>query len=181
MSRLKPVDPTTATGKAKELLDAVKNKLGIVPNMTRVMAASRVVLESYLGFSGALSGGLLDAKTREQLALLTAQENHCDYCLSAHTAIGKMVGLKHEEIVASREGDGSNPKTTAALTFSKRILDTKGQISEADLTAVRSAGFSEGEIAEIIAHVALNVFTNYFNIATDVDIDFPKVSYSEVA
>jgi uncharacterized peroxidase-related enzyme len=181
MSRLKPVDPTTATGKAKELLDAVKNKLGIVPNMTRVMAASPVVLESYLGFSGALSGGLLDAKTREQLALLTAQENHCDYCLSAHTAIGKMVGLKHEEIVASREGDGSNPKTTAALTFSKRILDTKGQISEADLTAVRSAGFSEGEIAEIIAHVALNVFTNYFNIATDVDIDFPKVSYSEVA
>jgi len=181
MSRLKPVDPSTATEKAKELLDAVKRKLGIVPNMTRVMAASPVVLESYLNFSGALSGGLLDAKTREQLALLTAQENHCDYCLSAHTAIGKMVGLNHDEIIASREGNGNNPKTTAALTFAKRVLDTKGQISEADLTAVRNAGFSEGEIAEIIAHVALNVFTNYFNVATDVDIDFPKVSHSEVA
>src|SRR3978361_95611 len=102
MSRLHAVDPSTATGKAKELLDAVKGKLGIVPNMTRVMAASPVVLESYLAFSGALSGGLLDAKTREQLALLTAQENHCDYCLSAHTAIGKMVGLNDGEIVASR-------------------------------------------------------------------------------
>jgi uncharacterized peroxidase-related enzyme len=181
MSRLHAVDPSTATGKAKELLTAVKSKLGIVPNMARVMASSPVVLESYLGFSGALAGGLLDAKTREQIALLTAQENRCDYCLSAHTAIGKMVGLSHDQIVASREGDGSSQKTTAALTFAKRVLETKGQISEADLAAVRDAGFSEGEIAEIIAHIALNVFTNYFNVATDVDIDFPKVSYTEVA
>ena len=181
MSRLQTIDPSTATGKAKDLLDAVKGKLGLVPNMTKVMAASPAVLEAYLGFSGALAGGLLDAKTREQLALLTAQQNHCDYCLSAHTAIGKMVGLKQEQIVASREGEGIHPKTTAALAFAKQILDTKGQVSEADLDAVRGAGFSEGEIAEIIAHVALNVFTNYFNVAADVDIDFPRVSYSELA
>jgi uncharacterized peroxidase-related enzyme len=181
MSRLQAVNPSTATGKAKDLLDAVKRKLGLVPNMTKVMAASPAVLEAYLGFSGALAGGLLDAKTREQLALLTAQENHCNYCLSAHTALGKMVGLNHEQIVASREGHGSSPKTTAALAFAKRVLETKGQIGEDDLAAVRGAGFSEGEIAEIIAHVALNVFTNYFNVATDVDIDFPKVSYSEIA
>jgi len=181
MSRLQAVNPSTATGKAKDLLDAVKRKLGLVPNMTKVMAASPAVLEAYLGFSGALAGGLLDAKTREQLALLTAQENHRNYCLSAHTALGKMVGLNHEQIVASREGHGSSPKTTAALAFAKRVLETKGQIGEDDLAAVRGAGFSEGEIAEIIAHVALNVFTNYFNVATDVDIDFPKVSYSEIA
>jgi uncharacterized peroxidase-related enzyme len=181
MSRLHAVDPSTATGKAKELLDAVKGKLGIVPNMTRVMANSPAVLESYLGFSGALAGGLLDAKTREQLALLVGQENHCNYCLSAHTAIGKMVGLNHDQIVASREGDGGSPKTTAALTFAKRVLEAKGRVSEGDLAAVRDAGFSDGEISEIIAHVALNVFTNYFNIAADVDIDFPKVSYTDVA
>ncbi len=181
MSRLHAVDPSTATGKAKDLLDAVKGKLGIVPNMTRVMATSPAVLESYLGFSGALAGGLLDAKTREQLALLIGQENHCNYCLSAHTAIGKMVGLNHDQIVASREGDGSSPRTTAALTFAKRVLEAKGQVSEADLAAVSDAGFSDGEISEIIAHVALNVFTNYFNIAADVDIDFPKVSYADVA
>lgn len=177
MSRIQAVDPSTATGKAKELLDAVKGKLGLVPNMTRVMAASPAVLESYLAFSGALAGGLLDARTREQLALLTAQQNHCDYCLSAHTAIGKMVGLNHDQIAASRAGDGSSPRTTAALTFAK----TKGQVGEAELAAVRNAGFSEGEIAEIIAHVALNAFTNYFNVAADVEIDFPRVSYSEVA
>jgi uncharacterized peroxidase-related enzyme len=181
MSRIQPINPATATGKAKDLLDAVKDKLGLVPNMTKVMASSPAVLESYLSFSGALAGGLLDAKTREQLALLTAQQNHCDYCLSAHTAIGKMVGLNREQIVASREGVGSSPKTTAALTFARRVLDTKGQIAETDLAEARSAGFSDGEVAEIIAHVALNVFTNYFNIATDVDIDFPRVSYSEIA
>jgi uncharacterized peroxidase-related enzyme len=181
MSRLKTIDPSTATGKAKELLDAVKGKLGIVPNMTKVMATSPAVLESYLNFSGALAGGLLDAKTREKLALLTAQENGCDYCLSAHTAIGKMVGLKDEEIVASRHGNGSNSKSTAALTFARQVLDAKGEIGEAEVAEVRNAGFSDGEIAEIIAHVALNVFTNYFNIAAAVDIDFPRVSHSEVA
>ncbi len=181
MSRIKSVDPSTATGKAKELLDAVKGKLGIVPNMTKAMAASPAVLGAYLGFSGALGGGLLDAKTREQIALLTAQENQCNYCLSAHSALGKMAGLKPEEIAASRDGDGGNAKTTAALVFAKRVLDAKGQVNEADLSTVRGAGFSDGEVAEIIAHVALNVFTNYFNIATDVEIDFPKVSHRNAA
>jgi uncharacterized peroxidase-related enzyme len=181
MSRLQVVDPSVATGKAKDLLDAVKAKLGLVPNMTKVMANSPEVLEAYLGFNGALAGGHLDPKIREQLALVTAQQNHCNYCLSAHTAIGKMVGLNQEQIVASREGKGNSQKATAALMFATRVLDSKGQISESDLTAVRAAGFSDGEIAEIIAHVALNVFTNYFNVATEVDIDFPKVSYSEIA
>jgi uncharacterized peroxidase-related enzyme len=181
MARLNTVDPSTATGKSKTLLDAVKSALGLVPNMTKVMANSSAVLEGYLGLSGALSKGLLDAKIREELALVTAQQNHCDYCLSAHTAIGKMVGLKEDQIIGSRSGKGTDERATAALTFAKRVLDTKGQISEADLTTVRAAGFSDGEIAEIIAHVALNVLTNYFNIAADVDIDFPKVSYSQVA
>jgi uncharacterized peroxidase-related enzyme len=181
MSRLQIVDPSAATGKAKDLLDAVKAKLGRAPNMTKVMANSPAVLEAYLGFSGSLSAGLLDPQIREQLALVAAQQNHCDYCLSAHTAIGKMVGLNPEQIAASREGSGSSEKATAALTFAKRVLDGKGAIQESDLAAVRAAGFSDGEIAEIIAHVALNVFTNYFNVATQVDIDFPRVSHSEIA
>jgi len=181
MSRLQAIDPSTASGKVKDLLDAVKSKLGLVPNMTKVMANSPEVLEAYLGFSGALSAGLLDPKVREQIALLTAQQNHCNYCLSAHTAIGKMVGLNHEQILASRQGQGGSEKATAALTFAKRVLESKGQINESDLQSARAAGLSDGEVAEVIAHVALNVFTNYFNIATEVDIDFPKVSYSEIA
>jgi len=181
MPRLHPVTLSNVTGKAKELLEVVKNKLGIVPNMTRVMATSPAVLEAHLGFSGALASGLLDAKTREKLVLMTAQENHCKYCPSAHTAIGKMVGLNHDEMVASLEGNGIGPKATAALAPAKRVLDTKGEISEAGFATARSADLSEGEIAEVIAHGALNVFTNYFNIATDVAIDFPKASYTEIA
>ncbi|WP_263359860.1 carboxymuconolactone decarboxylase family protein [Acidicapsa ligni] len=180
MSRFQTFNSTTATGKSKDLLTAIHTKLGRDLSMAGVMANSPVVLEGYLNFSGALSGGQLSAKLREQIALVTAQENHCNYCLSAHSAIGKMVGLNHEEVVNSRKGTGETDKTTAALAFAKRVLDTKGQVTESDLDAVRAAGFSDGEIAEIIAHVALNVFTNYFNIATDVDIDFPKVSYSEI-
>ncbi|WP_263367060.1 carboxymuconolactone decarboxylase family protein [Edaphobacter bradus] len=181
MSRLTAINPSTATGKSKELLDAVKGKLGLVPNMTKVMANAPAVLEGYLAFSGALGHGLLDAQTRERLALVTAQQNQCDYCLSAHSAIGKMVGLKPEELIESREGRGGSERTTAALTFAKRVLESKGQITDADLAAVRAAGYSDGEVAEIIAHVALNVLTNYFNIATGVDIDFPRVSFAEVA
>lgn len=179
MSRLKAIDPASSTGKTKDLLDAVKAKLGLVPNMTKVMANAPAVLEAYLGFSGALGSGTLDANTREQLALVVAQDNHCDYCLSAHSAIGKMVGLTQPQIEASRRGHGTSDRTTAALTFARQVLDSKGQVSDAQLEAARAAGLSDGEIAEVIAHVALNVFTNYFNIATQVDIDFPKVSFAK--
>ncbi|WP_158945159.1 carboxymuconolactone decarboxylase family protein [Granulicella sp. S190] len=181
MSRLNSVDPSKATGKAKELLDGVKAKLGIVPNMTKVMVNSPAVLEGFLGFSGALAGGHLNPKLREKLALLSAQENHCNYCLSAHSAIGKMVGLPPEQIVASRKGEGSTEEETAALSFAKHLLDAKGQATEAQIAELRTAGFTDGDIAEIIAHVALNVLTNYFNVAAGVDIDFPKVSYQELA
>ena len=144
------------------------------------MANSPAVLDGYLGLSGALAGGLLKPKVREELALVVAQDNECDYCLSAHTAIGKMVGLTPEEISQSRQGHSSDENAAAALTFARRVLATRGAIGESDLAAVRAAGFSDGEIAEIIAHVALNVLTNYFNKATEVDIDFPAVSFRKV-
>jgi len=153
----------------------------MVPNTFKVMANAPAVLEAFLAFNGALGSGTLDPQIREQIALVTAQSNHCDYCLSAHTAIGKLVGLKEQEIIASREGRGSTARTTAALTFAKQVLDGKGRVSDENVQAVRKAGFSDGEIAEIIAHVALNVFTNYFNVATQVDIDFPIVSFAKAS
>lgn len=176
MARLQTIDPATSTGKAKELLDAVKAKLGLVPNMTKVMANSPAVLGGYLQFSGALAGGTLDPKLREQIALITAQENSCEYCLSAHSMLGKMAGLSDQQLIDSRKGNDSSPKNAAALKFAKEVLDSKGQVSEQQIESVRKAGFSDGEIAEIIAAVALNVLTNYFNIATQVDVDFPKIS-----
>lgn len=176
MTRLAAVNPATATGKAKDLLDAVQAALKITPNMTKVMVNSPVVLESYLSFSGALAGGALDGKLREQIALEVGELNSCEYCVSAHTAIGKMVGLNDAAISASREGKADSPKATAALQFVREIVTSKGRTSDAAITKVRNAGFTDGEIAEIIAHTALNIFTNYFNNVAGVEVDFPRVS-----
>ncbi len=175
MPRLHQIAPEAATGKAKELLDAVKGKLGLVPNITRAMANSPAVLEGYLGLSGALGKGSLSAKSREQIALAVGQANRCDYCLAAHSAIGKMVGLTPDQILDSRRGTAIDPKTDAVIRFARKVVDERGQVSDADIAEVRAAGLDDGAIAEVVANVALNIFTNYFNHVAETDIDFPKV------
>ena len=173
--RLTALDPAQATGKAKELLDAVQASLGLTPNMTRTMAQSAAVLEGYLGLSGALGHGTLTAKVRERIALAVGEANGCQYCVSAHTAIGKMVGLSTNDILASRQAHGDDAKTTAALTFAHLLVQKRGEVTDAEVSAVRTAGYSEGEIGEIVANVALNLFTNYFNHVAGTEIDFPTV------
>jgi uncharacterized peroxidase-related enzyme len=175
MSRITAINPSEATGKVKELLDAVQAKLGVTPNMMRTMAQSPAVLEAYLNFSGALGKGKLKAKVREQIALLSAEANQCGYCAAAHTAIGKMVGLNENAILAARGASAEDAQTDAALKFAKAIIEKRGAVGDTDLQAVKSAGFSEGEIAEVIANVALNIFTNYFNETAKTEIDFPRV------
>lgn len=177
MPRINAVDSGTATGKTRELLDQVHRKLGFVPNMMRTMAVSSSVLEGYLGLSGALAGGALAPKVREQIALAVSEANGCEYCLSAHSAIGKRLGLTEAELEASRDGGSSDPKVEAALAFTRSLVDQRGHASDADLDRVRGAGWSEAEVAEIVAHVALNVFTNYFNTTAGTDVDFPRVAF----
>jgi uncharacterized peroxidase-related enzyme len=175
MSRINQIAPEAATGKAQELLDAVKGKLGLVPNMTRAMANSPAVLEGYLQLSGALGKGKLSAKTREQLALAVGQANGCDYCLAAHSTIGKMVGLTTDQIRDSRLGTAVDSKTDALIRFARKVVEARGAVSDGDISAVREVGFDDGAIAEVVANVALSVFTNYFNSVAATDIDFPKV------
>jgi uncharacterized peroxidase-related enzyme len=174
MSRINQIAPEAASGKARELLDAVRAKLGLVPNMTRAMAQSPAVLEGYLQFSGALGKGELSAKTREEIALAVGQANHCDYCLAAHSTIGKMVGLTADQIRDSRLGTAVDPKADALIGFARKLVDSRGVVTDRDLAAVREAGFNDGAIAEVVANVALSVFTNYFNNVAETDIDFPK-------
>jgi uncharacterized peroxidase-related enzyme len=181
MSRLPAIQTQAATGKAKELLEAVQAKLKITPNMTRVMANSPAVLEAYLSFSGALAGGAWPAKLREEIALEVGEQNSCQYCVSAHTAIGKMTGLSESEISGARDAKSESAKNQIALQFARAIVDKKGLTTSADVQAVRAAGFADGEIAEITAHVALNIFTNYFNNTAEVEVDFPKVELRRVA
>lgn len=173
MTRIDAIDPAHATGKNKELLDAVHSKLGLVPNMMRTMAAAPAVLDAYLQFSGALGKGSLPVKLREQIALAVGQVNLCDYCLAAHSAIGKMVGLTADQIRDSRIGTAVDVKTGAVLTLARRIVDTRGELLDADVAAARSAGLNDGAIAEVVANVALNLFTNYFNHVAETEVDFP--------
>ncbi len=175
MSRIPQINPESATGQAKALLDAVKSKLGLVPNMTRAMANSPAVLDGYLALSGALSKGHLSAKLREQIALTVGEVNGCDYCLAAHSTIGKMVGLTAEQIMDSRRGTAVDPKTEALVKFARRVVSERGRVSDLDLTDARVAGLDDAALAEVVANVALNIFTNYFNHVAETDIDFPKV------
>lgn len=176
MQRITAVNPAEATGAAKRLLDGVQAKLGLTPNLMRTMAVSPAVLEAYLTFSGTLAKGALDAKFREQLALTVAQANSCEYCLAAHTAIGQMTGLTTEQIHASREAKDAQAKREAGLRFAQTLVVARGEVSDAALAAVKAAGYSEAEIAEMVAHVALNIFTNYFNHVARTEVDFPPVS-----
>ncbi|WP_433236890.1 carboxymuconolactone decarboxylase family protein [Streptosporangium sp. CA-135522] len=179
MSRLPLIQPENATGAAADLLATVQKALGVTPNMAKAMANSPAVLAAYLEFSGALAGGELPAAVRERIALLVAQENECDYCLSAHSYIAtNLAGLTAAEAHSARHGQAADPHVEAALTFAATVVRTRGDIDDAGLEAAREAGLSDGEIAEVVGHVALNVFTNYFNKTAETDIDWPLVSHN---
>jgi len=174
MNRIQPVDRHTTHDRLRTTFDAVEKQLGVVPNMVRTMAVSPAVLEGYLGLLAALGRGALPPALREQIALATAEANACDYCLSAHTALGRRAGVAENELDANRAGLSSDPKVAAALRFVSKVIERRGGVSDVALADVRAAGFPDGEIAEIVAHVALNTFTNYFNHVAGTSLDFPK-------
>ena len=180
MPRINPVDRHTTNDSVRRTFDGIQRRLGAVPNMMRTMAQSPAVLDGYLGLSGALSHGALSAKLQEQIALAVAEVNSCDYCLSAHTALGRAADLSDAQLAASREGRDADPKITAALQFARDVIARRGGVSDGEYARVRAAGFSDGEIVEILAHVAINVFTNYFNRAVQTAIDFPKVTAAQL-
>ncbi|MEI6084120.1 MAG: carboxymuconolactone decarboxylase family protein [Verrucomicrobiota bacterium] len=179
MNRIQQIDPASATGKAKLLLDAVQTKLGIVPNLTRVLANAPAALEGYLHFSGALAGGVLSAKVREQISIAVAQSNHCDYCLSAHTFLGGKAGLNDKQIADARQSIGVTDKDDAILKLALSIVVQRGEVSDAALQNARSAGLTDAEIVETTANVALNIFTNYLNHVAQTVVDFPAVNVNE--
>ena len=173
MPRINPVHAETADPKTAELLVGVKKKLGMVPNLISTMSQSTAVANAYLGFSGALAGGTLTAKLREQISLTVGQANNCDYCGAAHCTIGKMAGLNATEVQQARHATAADEKANVALVFANKLVKERGRVSDADLERVRHAGYSDGEINEIVANVALNIFTNYFNHVAGTEIDFP--------
>jgi uncharacterized peroxidase-related enzyme len=183
MSRINtPASIEAAPAAARPLLEAVKKQIGSVPNLFRVVANSPAALEGYLGLNGALAKGSLDAKTRERIAITVAEINGCGYCLSAHAYIGKNVAkLDDAEITANRSGASNDLKANAAVRFAAKVVNARGHVSDADVAAVKAAGFDDAQIVEIVLHVALNTLTNYVNEVAKTEIDFPVVALRSAA
>ncbi|EQC45380.1 carboxymuconolactone decarboxylase family protein [Bacteriovorax sp. Seq25_V] len=176
MSRVKLVEPTSINGEHGEVLKSIKGAFGTVPNMFKAIGNSHAGLESMWTSFGALGKGTIGSKLGEQIAVYVADLNRCEYCLAAHTVLGKNAGASAEEMSEAQRGKAQDSKTQAALVFTKKLVLNRGAVEDSDVEAVRDAGFNDSEITEILAHVALNIFTNYTNVAFNVPVDFPKVS-----
>ena len=175
MSRINIVTNETASTEQKALLDAIQSQLGMVPNFLKVFANSPAALRAFLGLHGIANEGSLDPQTRERIALGVAQQNACEYCLSAHTAIGRKAGLNSTEIQANRSGTSQDTKAAVAVKLARSLVEHMGEVTTAEIIEARTAGYSDAEIVEIITHVSMNILTNMIGKASRVEIDFPKV------
>ena len=173
MARITQISDTAAPPAAGKLFAAIKGKIGMVPNLYRVAANQPAVLGGMLGLNEALAGGSFDARTREAIALAVAGANACDYCASAHTAISAGLKMTPGDIEAHLAGRSDNPRTDAILRLALAIVEARGLVTDADLSAARDAGLSEADIVETVANVVANIFTNYLNHVAATDIDFP--------
>ena len=175
MSRIPtPASIADAPEASRPLLEAAKKQLGVVPNMFRLIGNSPATLEGYLSLNGALGKGKLPVAVRERIALAVAQANGCDYCLAAHSYLGKNVArLSDAEITAARRGGSDDAKAAAAVRFAVALVGARGRVDAAEVEAVKAAGYGDAELLEIVGHVALNVLTNYVNESLGTAVDFP--------
>jgi uncharacterized peroxidase-related enzyme len=177
MIRLNALNPEQATGKTKQLFEGIERQLGMVPNMMKTMGNSPAFLEGYLTLNAALASGKLGSRLGELIALAVAESNHCDYCLSAHTYIGtNLAKMDSLDLETARNGMARDTRTEAILQFAKTLVIKRGLVTDADVNDIKSAGITDGEVGEIVGHVALNILTNYFNNTANTEIDFPLVS-----
>jgi uncharacterized peroxidase-related enzyme len=175
MNRIAHLDPATTNGPAKPLFDSLQAKLGAVPNLFRVLGNAPAALNGFLSLNGALAAGAFPAKMREQIALTVAETNQCAYCLSAHAFVGGRLGLSKQDIADARQADASDKRIEAILKLAQSIVVQRGELGETGLDQARAAGLTDGEIVETVAHVALNIFSNYLNHIAGTVSDFPEV------
>jgi uncharacterized peroxidase-related enzyme len=178
MSRIAAIDPSTASATVRPLLDGVQKGMGMTPNMFRVAAQSPVALESLVAQFGAIGKGSFDARTREALALVVSESNACDYCLSAHTALGRRAGLNDDALDLARSGTSDDAHLRALLDLARTAVDRRGHAGDA-LDRAHRSGVTDAEIVELLANVALTIFTNYLNVTAGTDIDFPLVQHRD--
>lgn len=175
VARVPLVDRAAATGPVRTVLDQIHGAFGATPHMFRAVANSPAALQSMWAAFGALGGGVIGAALGEQIAVAVANRNACDYCLAAHTALGRKAGVSGDDLAAAQSGESADPRTAAVLRFALKLVNERGQVDAADVQALRDHGWSDEHIVETVAHVALNLFTNYVNVALAVPVDFPGV------
>jgi uncharacterized peroxidase-related enzyme len=161
---------------SQPLLDQIHDAFGTTPNMFKAVANSPAALKSMWASFGALGQGTLGARLGEQIAVAVANRNGCAYCLAAHTALGRKAGASAQDMAEAQVGRAEDPRTATALAFALKVVEQRGRVDAADVNALRGAGFGDEQMVEILAHVALNLFTNYINMALDVPVDFPAVA-----
>ena len=181
MSRITMITHENANDEQNVLFTAITEQLGTVPNFLKVFAHSPTALRAFLGLHNIANEGSLDTLTKERIALALAEKNACQYCLSAHTAIGGKAGLSKEEIAANRLGTSNDNKAAAAVKFSISLAEHQGDITNTELLEIRNAGYTEADIVEIITHVGMNILTNILGKASRVDIDFPHVELQQAS
>lgn len=179
MARIAP--NTKPDPRSQELLAGVKQMLGSTPNMFTTLAHSA----SSLGFAVAGFTGFGESKLspalREQIALTVAGANACDYCASAHTALGKMHKVSEDELSQNLQALSGDRKTQTALTFARKLVDQRGRVSDSDVEEVRKAGYGDGEILDLVTVTVFNIFTNYINHVAGTEIDFPRIITAQAA
>src|SRR3954447_814805 len=173
MSRLNVPSPDEVPDEARGILDSVRAQFGFVPNMFATLASNPTVLDVVVTLQGSLSR-VLDAKTRHTIALAVSQANGCDYCLAMHTYVSsELGGMSSDDIDLARAGSSIDPKRAAVARFAQRVVESRGQVSDADLAAVRDAGYTDAQILAIVTVAVQVLLTNFINNVNQTDIDIP--------
>jgi uncharacterized peroxidase-related enzyme len=171
MSRLNVVQFETSAGKVREVFDEILQARGWIGNIHRGIANSPAVFDGFWQIHKALKRGKLSPAEVEAVRLIVSEEYGCRYCLAAHTMLGRRFGLADEEMLALRRGVPSDPKLRALAAFVRKLTALKGAVSDEDVAQMRSAGYNDGAITEVVFAVALTVFTNLFNRVHDTPLD----------
>ena len=174
MNRIPVLKKDEADTQVQSVWTAMEKKMGRVPNIFLHMGHSPQALKAFVAMSELVEQTSLSKTLKEQIALLTAESNHCHYCLSAHSAIAKGVGLSNEQILNARKGHGQNEKDQVILDFVKKVILARGSVSDQDVEALKANGVTPQEICDITLTVTLNLYTNYFNQVVHPEIDFPE-------
>lgn len=175
MPRISAVTLNNADATIAATLNGVKAKIGMIPNLFATFALAPAALNGYLAFSDSLSKGRLNARQREVVALAVSQVNSCQYCLSAHTMLGKGAGMSEACTLDARHGKASDPLENAIAAFAVKVARQHGMVSDDELNAAKKSGLDDALIVEVIANVAFTVLTNYTNNVAKTDVDFPIV------